>query len=371
MRKLFPDYRLITRIGGGAYGEVWLAHAPEANYRAVKFVAPPAGRDAAHFDRERRAIQLLRTLRDIPPGIVPILEVRESPAAGFAYAMELADSERPHWHDCPEHYRPKTIRSELVARRALPLAECIDVGIRLAEALDFLQRHRLVHRDVKPSNVVYLRGQPVLADVGLVADTREADSIVGTPGYAPSEQHGHFSGDIFSLGILLNEISTGRPSDECAFSPVEEADTDSPGFARWLEILRRASHANPAKRYQTAAALLRDLQALRALPDPETKPISRRRRFLAACALAVAGLAVAAILYPSRRPPAPARLAPAPGNDAPSMATLMDEFQSEFYADLNSRLAVALAQIDTTLKSNAVARATATLPTDTPPRPAP
>ena len=273
LKILFPDYRFLVRIGSGAYGEIWLATAPDGQYRAIKFVSKSGSGDDTRYGREHRGIQLLKTLRNIPPGIVPILDVREDPQVGFGYVMELADAERPLWQEHPEEYRPKTLRGELVARRAIPLAESVDIGIRLAGALDFLQRHRLVHRDIKPSNVLYIQGQPVLADVGLLVDTREAESLVGTPGYVPREQHGHFSGDIYSLGVLLTEISTGRPADECGFSPVEEADTDAPGFSRWMEIIARACNSNPEKRYQTAAALLNALQTLRANPSGPIKAI--------------------------------------------------------------------------------------------------
>lgn len=304
LRLLFPDYLFLARIGSGAYGEIWLATAPEGQHRAIKFIAKGGSGDDSRYSREHRGIQLLKTLRDIPQGIVPILDVREDPQAGFGYVMELADAERPLWQEHPEEYRPKTLRGELVARRALPLAESIDIGIRLADALDFLQRHRLVHRDIKPSNVIYIKGKPVLADVGLLVDTREAESLVGTPGYVPREQHGHFSGDIYSLGVLLTEISTGRPADENGFSPVEESDTDAPGYARWMDILRRACETNSDKRYQTAAALLHDLKEL--LQNPRRRsPIRPKWPWLAAgIVLFLAGIAGLAIYqWPESEPP--------------------------------------------------------------------
>ena len=305
LRLLFPDYLFLARIGSGAYGEIWLATAPEGQHRAIKFIAKGGPGDDSRYGREHRGIQLLKTLRDIPPGIVPILDVREDPQAGFGYVMELADAERPLWQEHPEEYRPKTLRGELVARRALPLAESIDIGIRLADALEFLQRHRLVHRDIKPSNVIYIQGKPVLADVGLLVDTREAESLVGTPGYVPREQHGHFSGDIYSLGVLLTEISTGRPADENGFSPVEESDTDAPGYARWMDILRRACESNPENRYQTAAALLRDLQELRQNPLGPPKPRSKWLWIATGIVLLLASLAgLAVYLWPKPHPTA-------------------------------------------------------------------
>lgn len=304
LRLLFPDYCFLARIGSGAYGEIWLAIAPDGQHRAIKFIAKGGSGDDSRYGREHRGIQLLKTLRDIPPGIVPILDVREDPQAGFGYVMELADAERPLWQEHPEEYRPKTLRGELVARRALPLVESIDIGKRLADALDYLQRHRLVHRDIKPSNVIYIQGKPVLADVGLLVDTREAESLVGTPGYVPREQHGHFSGDIFSLGVLLTEISTGRPADEIGYSPVEESDTDAPGYARWMEILRRACETNPEKRYQTAAALLHDLQELMQNPRRRSPAQPKWKWLVAGIVLLLAGIAGLAIYkWPETKTP--------------------------------------------------------------------
>ena len=227
---LYPEAEFVARIGSGAYGEVWLARFPGDGWRAVKFVAAAPGREEAAA-RERRAIHLLHSLADpaapaapLHPALAPIPDLRETDGA-FAYSMPLADSIRPNWAASPAEYRPRTLASDLLARRALPLPECLALAEALASALDFLQRHCLVHRDIKPSNVLYFGGKPVLADFGLLADTREAASVVGTPGYVPEEQHGRFSADIYSLGVLLAEATTGRTADETGFAPVDEADT--------------------------------------------------------------------------------------------------------------------------------------------------
>lgn len=129
LRRLFPDFRFLSRIDGDAYGEIWLTADAAGRFRAVKFVAKGGPDEDVRHSREHRAIRLLKTLPDVPPGIVPILDVREDPQLGFGYVMELADAERPLWQDHPEEYRPRTLRGELVARRALPLVECLDVGI--------------------------------------------------------------------------------------------------------------------------------------------------------------------------------------------------------------------------------------------------
>ncbi len=309
---LFPGVDFLARIGAGAYGEIWLARFPGGVCRAVKLVAAdPVRPDSAA--REHHAWRLLRSLADpadplapLHPALVPLLDLRETPDA-FGVVMPLADSLRPNWVDSPADYAPRTLAAELLARRALPLPECLELAERLASALDFLQRHCLVHRDIKPSNVLYLDGKPVLADPGLLADTREASSVVGTPGYVPGEQHGRFPADLFSLGVLLSEAATGRSATELGYAPVEEADTGHPLYARFLALLRRVTDPNPARRPQTAAAFLKELRALSAPPP-------RRHRILPWLLLALATAVLAAILLLSHRPLAPA---PAGGEDEP------------------------------------------------------
>ena len=274
---LYPEAAFLARIGSGAYGEVWLARFPDGDFRAVKLVAADSSRAEAAA-RERRAVRLLHSLADpanpsapLHPALLPVLDVREAPGSpAFAYSMPLADSLRPSWTADPATYRPRTLATELLARRALPIPECLALAESLASALDFLQRRCLVHRDLKPSNILYLSGRPVLADFGLLADTREAASAVGTPGYVPAEQHGRFSADLYSLGVLLAEAATGRPPSETGFAPVEEADTDHPRYPRFLALVRRAADPNPARRPQTAAAFLKELRAFSA-PSPWRK----------------------------------------------------------------------------------------------------
>lgn len=273
LETLFPELSILCRIGSGAYGEVWLARQPDGTFTAVKGILKPNPVND-HFMREWRAVELFQTLPTPPEEIIPIREIRRIPQHGFAYLMPLADSERPNWMQKPELYRPLTLRSILTAKRALPVEDVLRTGIRLAKALQFLQNHCLVHRDIKPSNVVYLNGQPVLADIGLLVDTREAASYVGTQGYVPVEQHGRFQADIYSLGILLHEMATGRPADDTAMAPVEEADTASPKFAALISIIHRAIDPHPDQRYQTATTLCRELEALL-----HASPLRPRRRW--------------------------------------------------------------------------------------------
>src|SRR5206468_424944 len=107
-------------------------------------------------------------------------------------------------------YFPRTLRHDLTERGRLPIAQCIEIGLSLTTALAHLHKHGLVHRDVKPSNIIFVNGIPKLADIGLVTDVGDAKSIVGTEGYLAPEGPGSAQADIFSLGKVLYEISMGR-----------------------------------------------------------------------------------------------------------------------------------------------------------------
>jgi len=333
-----PEAEFLARVGEGAYGEVLLARFPGGAFRAVKYVAAADPSRAAAVARERRAVRLLASFADpadpsavLHPSLVPVLDRREGDGGTgpFAYAMPLADSLRPNWRADPEAYRPRTLASDLVSRRALPAGECLALAEALAGALDFLQRRCLVHRDVKPSNVLYLSGKPVLADPGLLADTREAESVVGTPGYVPDEQHGRFSADLYSLGVLLLEALTGHPAAERGFAPVEEADISHPLFPKLLALFERAADPSPARRPQTAAAFLKELHALSAPARPA--PRRKRRVLLLFCLTIFLAAAAGFFLWRQTRPlppepvPPPAvpevASSPATASPAPSSAT--------------------------------------------------
>ncbi len=256
-------YRRLREIGRGAYGTVYLASGPEG-FVALKLCIRPDGGDAAPYFREQRALE---TYVAMPPikGIVAIRKLVVVPDGKyFYYVMDLADDELFGRDIMPERYRPKTLAEVLEAEGALSLKDSVALGLRLAQTLVDLQRRHLAHRDIKPGNILIVRGRPVLADIGLLTDMRRDDlSAVGTKGYAPPERHGLPAGDVFSLGQTLYRVSTGREIDEHGFAPSKESDFDAPFFGRWLAILEKACDSDPLRRYHSAKGLLKDLRSLR------------------------------------------------------------------------------------------------------------
>ena len=213
------------------------------------------------YERELRGAKLYKR---IPPseGLVRLLELGEC-EWGFYTVMELADDEFGAHPGAAAGYRPKTLSSVIAGEKALSVEESLKLGLALAKGLVTLQRHHLLHRDIKPGNVISVRGRFVLSDPGLLIEESEAASLVGTPGYVPPEKFVGAEGDVYSLGLTLKAASFGRPVEELAMGPTLEADTGSSLFPRWWRILNKATHPDATKRYRSAKALLKDLQSLR------------------------------------------------------------------------------------------------------------
>ena len=164
----------------------------------------------------------------------------------------------------PHSYSPRTLRSELKRRAPLPPAECIRIGLALAEALAHLHKHGLVHRDIKPSNIIFVGGVPKLADIGLVTDVDASRSFVGTEGYLPPEGPGTPQADIYGLGKVLYELCTGKDRKDFPSLPLQAADQDHSELMELNAIWLKACAQSPAERYRSADELASDLTLLQA-----------------------------------------------------------------------------------------------------------
>ena len=267
-----PDHELLRRIGGGAYGEVWLARNVVKTYRAVKIVFRTKFDQAGPYEREFNGIRKFEPISRSHEGLVDILQIGRNDSAGyFFYVMELADDEHAGQAIDPVHYVPRTLQREIETRGRLPLEECQRIGLSLASALEHLHQHGLVHRDLKPSNIIFVGGIPKLADIGLVTEAGDGVSCVGTPGFIPPEGPGTSQADLFSLGKVLYAITMGKDPREFP-DPVTELATlsDREGLLQMNAIILKACQPDRAQRYRSAAEMADDLrQAKKAMtPNP-------------------------------------------------------------------------------------------------------
>jgi tetratricopeptide (TPR) repeat protein len=324
-----PDYELMRRVGRGAYGEVWLARNLTGSFVAVKVVARAAFEYDRPFEREFEGIKRFEPISRSNPAQVAILHVGRGDGF-FYYVMELADDvENPKVegrnpkeirNPRPETpgsngeippsglYIPHTLREDLKRHGRLSAAQCVQIGLALARALAYLHKCGLVHRDVKPSNVIFVGGVPKLADIGLVASVDATRSLVGTEGYVAPEGPGTPQADLYSLGKLLYEISTGCDRKEFPALPLDiAARPDCEALIELNAIVTRACQFDPHQRYGNAEAMLAELELLqRGQSVQRTRRRWQRWLALKRLGIALAGLtALAAAIASLVRPVAP------------------------------------------------------------------
>lgn len=259
--QVFDGYRLIRPIGSGGFGQVWLCQSEAlGDYRALKFVAATG---SSHLEREFDALCRYRAAagRLRSPFILPIEHVNRTPE-GLFYIMPVCDGIGTAEITAAE-WRPLTLEARIEARRSADAwfsIEEIRQGITpILRALQLLADNGLVHRDVKPDNILFLHGTPCLGDISLLGADRSSLTRRGTPGYsAPSwflESGGH--PDMYGAAMTLYALLTGNPPDKvgrAAFRwPPQGEHSLAPAVRKhWLTLHRlivRAVDERPGERF--------------------------------------------------------------------------------------------------------------------------
>ncbi|HNQ90521.1 MAG TPA: kelch repeat-containing protein [Verrucomicrobiota bacterium] len=240
------------------------------------------------------------------PGLVALLSHGVTDQGQVWEAMPLADN-LPGLPPVTEEagrqqYTPLTMRSWIVEKIPAGAEQVARWGLSLAKALGVLHAEGLVHRDVKPANVMFLGGAPHLGDYGLVGEPGAEPDFSGTEGFKPLEGTNDSAADLFALGKTLYEVWTGRSRLEYPSLPravLDSADWHGCG-SRLNQVLLRACHSQPSRRFRSAAEFGEALEA--AL---EKRCGVNRRLWLVGAAAAI-GLTAAAFVG-SRWLRAPAR----------------------------------------------------------------
>jgi eukaryotic-like serine/threonine-protein kinase len=330
-------YTVVSALGSGGMGEVYLAHDQRLDRRlALKLLPPEYTREEARlgrFEREARAASALNH-----PNIVTIYEIGEIEETHFI-AMEYVDG--------------RTLREKIEQGR-LSIKESVEIAIQIAGALAAAHEAGIVHRDIKPENVMVRRdGYVKVLDFGLVKLTehRRSDEdaikepshwqrtspgvVLGTVSYmSPEQALGHevdHRSDVFSLGVVLYELIAGaRPFKGATDASILDAivhhhqvpmgGADLSLSPACEQIVARALEKNREQRYQSAADLQADLKRfqreLDASPTGEIEPArrtgeistqvapwKRRRRWATVLAALVAAAALVAGWMALRRKP--------------------------------------------------------------------
>jgi hypothetical protein len=307
----FLGYRIEELIGRGGMGVVYRAYDLRLKRPvALKLVAPSLALDERFRERFVRETELAMSLEH--PNVVPIYDAGD--VDGRVYlAMRLVDG--------------TDLGSLLRAEGALEPARALSICTQVASALDAAHARGLVHRDVKPSNVLVDSSEHVyLADFGL---TRRLDDpigeageerSVGTPAYlAPEQLEGapvDGRADVYSLGCVLYECLTGQrvfPRDSRLAEAWAHLEEEPPPASRTRadlpqavdQVISRAMAKEPEQRYATCGALVAAAQAALGLRQPVR--FGRRAALVVAAVgvTTVAALTVALVARSSQGPAAP------------------------------------------------------------------
>ena len=300
-------YRIMRKLGSGGMADVYLAEDEELGRRvAIKILNDRHANDEQFVERFRREAKNAAGLSH--PNIVSIYDRGE--AEGTYYiAMEYLDG--------------RSLKELVVARGPLPIPDAIAAMRQVLGALRFAHRKGVVHRDIKPHNVMAdADGRLKVTDFGIaragVSQMTEAGSIIGTAQYLSPEQARGTAvdqrSDLYSVGIVLYEMLTG----EVPFtgdSPVEIAmrhlsDTPRPPSLIRPEIppdldmvVLRALAKSPEDRFQTAEEMDAELERVAAGAGVTAETADAATAVLSGTALANAPTAI----VPPRRPPTRAR----------------------------------------------------------------
>ena len=260
-------YRIIRRIGSGGMARVFLAEDMDLHREvAIKVLQDRYNEDAQFVERFAREARAAAGLNH--PNIVAVYD-RGQADGSYYIAMEYLDGE--------------TLKDVIIREGRLPERRAIDITLQLLAALRFAHRREVIHRDVKPHNVMVLRdGRVKVADFGIAragdSEMTEAGSIVGTAQYlSPEQARGQHVGpesDLYSVGVVLYEMLTGKvpftgdSAVAIAMTHVQEPPVPprqlNPSIPPELEqVVLRAMAKDPSRRYHSADEMGMDLDRVR------------------------------------------------------------------------------------------------------------
>lgn len=275
-------YQVIEVLGAGGFGETFLAedtHMPSRRRCAIKQLKPIAANDPQtyklirqRFEREAATLEYLGKSSDQIPELYAYF-----PENGQFYLVQ-------------EWIQGETLTQFVAAKGLLNETTVREILLRLLSVLDYVHSKGIIHRDIKPDNIILRSSdrKPILIDFGAVKETIRSvvgtpgyptqSLVMGTPGYMPSEQaigHPVYATDLYSLGLTGIYLLTGKHPQEIEINQQtgeilwqQYAPNVSPALAI---VLNQAIKPHLGDRYSTASKMLHALQSVSSIP-PQSAP---------------------------------------------------------------------------------------------------
>jgi serine/threonine protein kinase/Tfp pilus assembly protein PilF len=267
MQMEFGDYELLEEIGRGGQGVVYRARQKSLNRTvALKVIGLGQWSSTPHLKRFRHEAEAAASLEH--PQIVPIYEIGERDGSCY-FSMKFVEGGQ---------------LDEVVSRNPISIQRAAELLVKIARTVQFAHEHGILHRDIKPGNILLDRGgEPHLTDFGLARLLEQESTItnsfdvLGTPSYmSPEQAAGHIkeltpAADVYSLGAVFYQMLTGEPpfAGGTTYDTIRMVLESEPGNPRarnpkidvdLATICLKCLEKNPQNRYETAAALADDVE---------------------------------------------------------------------------------------------------------------
>ncbi|MGE5578821.1 MAG: Stk1 family PASTA domain-containing Ser/Thr kinase [Bacillota bacterium] len=269
-RKVLNRYKIVEKIGGGGMSVVWKAYDLVLDrHVALKILRPEMSEDEDFIRRFRREAQSVASLSH--PNIVNIYDVGEDQGLYFIVMELIGEGE--------------TLRDYMKSKGRLPVARALEIAAEICEALSHAHGKRIIHRDIKPQNILLTaEGRAKVADFGIARalgslSTTTRDMVVGSAPYISPEQAKNglatAKSDLYSLGVVLYEMLSGRQpfaGDSPVAVALQHVEADAPSLRENApsippavdELVRKAMAKDPLARFQTAEEMLSAIRSVEA-----------------------------------------------------------------------------------------------------------